>query len=147
MPGNAIPQFTKNGVVGSALATAANTSSMGTGTIETDIFKVLTAGTDGTFVEFVRFLAVATTPTNTTATIGRVFFSSVTSGATTSANTFLVAEIPLPVSAADNAAIALNPVDVAINCRLPAGFALLFTTHAAPVANTNWRATAFGGDY
>lgn len=148
MPGNATPQFTKNGVLGSVLVTAANTSSQGGGTIATNIFLALTAdASNGTFVEYVRWIATATAPTTTTATVGRVFASSVTSGATTSANTILLAEVPLPATAADNASTAVNQIDVTINCRLPAGWTILVTNHAAPAANTNWRATAIGGDY
>lgn len=147
MAGNATPQFTKNGVIGSAISSAANTSSSGAGTIGTNIWKILTAGSEGTFVECVRFLPVATATTTTTATVGRVFASSVTSGATTSADTFLVAETVLPAVSAGSASTAVNNLDVPVNFRLPAGWTLLFTTHAAPASNTNWRATAFGGDY
>ena len=148
MAGNAIPQFCKNGVVGSVLSTAANTSSQGGGTIGTDIWKAFTAdATNGSFVEFVRFIATATAPTSTTATVGRVFISSVTSGATTSANTYLIAEMALPVTAADNATTAVNPLDIAINLRVPAGYTILMTTHAAPAANTAWRLDVIGGDY
>ena len=148
MAGNGIPQFTRNGVVGSAISTAGNTSSAGTGTIGVDIWNVVTANAlEGTFIEFVRFIAVATTPTSTTATVGRLFVSTVAAGVTTSANTYLLAEVTLPITAADNATTAVNPLDIPVNFRLPAGYTLLFTTHAAPVANTNWRALAVGGDY
>lgn len=147
MPGNATPQFTKNGVVGSAVSTAANTSSAGGGTIGTNIFLIIQAdATNGTFIEFVRFIAVATAPTSTTATVGRLFVSTAAT-VTTAADTFLLAEVTLPITAADNATTAVNPLDIALNFRLPAGSKLLFTTHAAPVANTNWRAVAVGGDY
>lgn len=147
MASNTTPNFTKNGVVGSVLVTAANTSSQGGGTIATNIFLALTAGADGTFVEYVRWIATATTPTTTTATVGRVFASSVTSGATTSANTILIGEVPLPATAADNASTAVNSIDVPVNFRLPSGWTILVTNHAAPAANTNWRAIAIGGDY
>ena len=147
MAGNTSPQFTLNGVVGSALSIAGNTSSMGTGTIGVDIFLLVLAGLEGTFIEYVRFIPVASTPTSTTATVGRLFVSSVAAGATTAANTYLLGEVVLPVTAADNALTAVNPLDIAVNFRLPAGYTLLFTTHAAPVANTNWRGVAVGGDY
>lgn len=148
MAGNAIPQFTKNGILSSVLVTAANTSSAGGGTIATDIFLLLTAdATNGTYVETVRFIPVATTPTTTTATVGRIFASTQTAGATTSANTFLLAEVPLAAIAADNASNPVAPVDVALGIRLPAGYTLLVTNHAAPAANSNWRAIALGGDF
>ncbi len=148
MAGNGIPQFTKNGAIGSALVTAANTSSQGGGTIATDIFKAFTAdASNGSFVEYVRFVPTATTPTTTTATVARVFVSSVASGAVTSANTWLIGEMALPATAADNASTAINPFDIAVNLRLPAGWTILVTNHAAPAANTAWRLLVVGGDY
>jgi len=146
--GNSTPQFTKNGNVNSVLVTAANTSSAGGGTIATDIFKAFTADTtNGAYVERVDFVAVATTPTTTTATVGRVFLSSQTSGATTSANTWLIGEVALPAAAADNTATATNPVSVPVGYRIPAGYTILVTNHAGPAANSNWRANVIGGDY
>lgn len=148
MAGNASPIFTRNGRIESILVTAANTSSAGGGTVATDIFKAATAdATNGSFVEFVRWIPVATAATTTTATVGRVFASSVTSGATTSSNTYLLAEVALPATAADNASTAVNPIDVALNIRLPAGWTILCTNHAAPAANTNWRLVVPIADY
>lgn len=148
MAGNGIPQFTRNGVVGSAISTAGNTSSAGNGTIGVDIWNVVTADAlNGTFIEFVRFIAIATTPTTMTPTVGRIFVSMVTAGITTVADTFLLAEVALPAASADSATNGGNPLDIPVNFRLPAGWALLFTTHAAPVANSNWRVIAVGGDY
>ncbi len=148
MAGNATPQFTKNGIIGSVLVSAANTSSAGGGTVATDIFKAFTAdATNGSFIDYVRCIVVATAPTNTTATVGRIFASSVTSGATTSANTILLAEVALPITAADNATTASNWIDIPLNFRLPAAWTILVTTHAAPVAATNWRFVVIGGDY
>lgn len=148
MPANSIPRFTKIGDIASVLVTAANTSSQGGGTIGTDIFKAFTAdNTNGSFVERVRWMPTATAATTTTATVGRVFLSSVSSGATTSANTYLIAEVTLPAIAADNASTAVQPLDVPLGLALPAGWTVLVTTHAAPAANTAWRAVVFGGDY
>lgn len=145
----AIPQFTQNGRISSVLVTAANTDSSGVGTIGSTNFLVLLAdATNGTLVEFVRFIPVATVAgTPTSPTVGRIFASSVTSGATTSANTFLLAEVVLAAQSADNTATAVNQIDIPLNFRLPAGWTLLATNHAAPASNTNWRATAVGGDY
>ncbi len=148
MAGNTNPQFTKAGEFNSVLVTAANTSSQGGGTVATDIFKAFTAdATNGSFVETVRFIPTATAPTTTTATVGRVFISSVTSGSTTSSNTFLLAEVTLPAVAADNASTAVYPIDVPINFRLPAGYTILVTNHAAPAANTAWRVDVISGSY
>jgi hypothetical protein len=148
MAANTSPIFTKNGNVNSVLVTAANTSSQGGGTIATDIFKAFTAdATNGSFINKVRWIPTATTPTTTTATVGRVFMSSITSSTTTSANTHLLAEITLPAIAADSASAGATYFDIPIGAAIPAGYTILVTNHAAPAANTAWRAVVFGGDY
>ena len=148
MSGNTDPIFSKVGRIDSVLVTAANTSSQGGGTIATDIFKAFTAGADGSFIQRVRLIPTGTTAnTNTTATVARIFISSITSGATTSANTFLVAEVTLPVISADSSTVAAAFFDVVLGFAIPANYTILVTNHAAPAANTAWRAVVFGGDY
>lgn len=149
MPANTNPIYTKQGLKGSVLITAANTSSQGGGTIGTDIFLACTCdATNGSFIQRVRWIPTATAPTNTTATVGRVFLSTVASGAVTSANTWLWQEVALPVIAADNATAAAIFFDVMLGFAIPPGTqTILVTNHAAPAANTAWRATVIGGDY
>lgn len=127
--------------------TAANTNSQGSGTIGTDIFLVGTVGASGSFVDRVRFSPTATTPTTTTATVGRVFYSTVSSGTTTNINTFLLGEITLSATAADNASTSAPLFDLPININLPSGTSILVTNHAAPAANTTWVATMIGADF
>jgi len=133
--------------ISSVRVTAANTSSQGGGTIGTDIFLAGTIGASGTFVDRVRFSPTATTPTSTTATVARVFYSTQSSGATANTNTFLLGELTLPVVAADNTTSSAQVLDLPINVNLPAGYHILVTTHAAPAANTAWVATLIGADY
>jgi hypothetical protein len=134
--------------VGSVLVTAANTSSQGGGTIGTDIFLAFTAdATNGSFIQRVRLLPTGTAATTTTATVGRIFISTQASGATTSSNTYLVAEVTLPAIAADNASAAAIWYDVTLGIPVPASATILVTNHAAPAANTAWRAVVFAGDY
>lgn len=148
MPANTDPMYTRVGNVGSVLITAANTSSQGGGTVATDIFLACTGDdTNGTNIQRVRFIPTATTPTTTTATVGRVFISSVDSGATTSANTWLCGEVTLPAIAADNASTAVIWYDVPLGFALKPGQNILVTNHAAPAANTAWRALVIAGDY
>lgn len=148
MPGNTDPIFTKNGKINGVLVTAANTSSQGGGTIGTDIFLAFTAdATNGSFVQRVRLIPTATTPTATTATVARIFLSSVTSGATTSANTHLWDELTLPSVNADNASAAVPEFDIMLGFALPPGWTILVTNHAAPAANTAWKAVVVAGDY
>jgi len=148
MPANRQPAFTRLGNHGAVLVTAANTSSAGGGTIGTDIFLAFTAdATNGSFIQMVRWMPVATAPTTMTPTVGRVFISSVTSGATTSANTILWGEVALPNVPADNASTAVYPLEVPFGWWLKPGHTILVTNHAAPAANSNWRALAVVGDY
>lgn len=146
---NTDPIFSRNGKIGSVLVTAANTSSQGGGTVGTDIFLSFTAdATNGSFVKLVRFIATGTTAnTATTATVARVFISSVTSGSTTSSNTYLISELTLPSVTADSSTAAASYLDVALGFPIPAGYTILVTNHAAPAANTAWRAVVVAGDY
>ena len=148
MPGNSDPLFIRVGKNTSVLVTAANTSSQGGGTIGTDIFLAFTAdATNGSFVRRVDWIPTATAPTTTTATVGRVFLSSVSSGATTSANTRLLAEVVLAATAADNASTNVSPISIPLDLVLAPGETILVTNHAAPAASTAWRVNVFGGDY
>lgn len=148
MSANRQPAFTRLGNHGGVLITAANTSSAGGGTIGTDIFLAYTAdASNGSFIQTVRWAAVATAPTTMTATVGRVYISSVTSGATTSANTFLWGEIALPNIGADNATTAGYVLEIPFGLWLKPDNTILVTNHAAPAANSNWRALVIAGDY
>lgn len=148
MASNTTPNFTRDGSISSALVTAGNGSSQGGGTVGTDEFLVLTAdATNGTFVDYIQWIPTATANTTTTAAVGRVYISSKTSGATTSADTYLFNEVALPAVNADGSTAAINAITVPCNFRLPAGYAILVQNSVAPAANTAWRATGFGGDY
>ena len=147
---NVQPRFTLNSNIGSCTPTAANTSSEGGGTIgggSPTIFVAFTAGTNGSFVDYIRFMATASTPTSMGATVGRVFVSSVSSGSTTSATAFCVGEVVLNAATADNASSANTGIDFPLGFPLPAGWTILVTNHSAPSANTQWQCTVFGGDY
>jgi len=126
---------------------SANTSSAGGGTIATDIFKAFTAGANGSFVQKVRFMSVATAPTTGVATTLRIFLSTVGSGATTAADTFLIGEISVPAIASDATTAATNFYDFIINAAIPSGMFIHITQHVAQTANQNWVAVCFGGDY
>lgn len=148
MAANTVPSFTKEALISSVLVTAGNTSSQGGGTIGTDIFLVATAGADGAFVEKVRLIPTATTAaTSTSITVARIFLSTQSSGATTSANTYLYAEAFLTNQSADSSTVAVTAIDMPLGFRLPAGMSILVTNHVAPAANSAWRALAIAGNY
>ena len=149
MAANTSPIYSLTPNISGIAPTAANTNSDGTGTIGTNIFKAYTAGSNGSYVSVIRWSAVGTAAaTNTTATVGRIFFSSLTSGTTSPGNnTFLVAEYSLAVQSTDHATNATFFIEVPINKALPNGWTVLVTNHAAPAANTAWQAVVYGGDY
>lgn len=150
MAANTAPIYTDTPSVGAPKAiSAANTSSLGTGTIGTDIFLVYTAGADGSLVNRVRLTPVASAAgTSTTATVARVFLSTQTSGATTGGtNTWNIGEIALPAQTADSTTAGVYSVDIPLNMPVPNGWTILVTTHHAPAANTSWHAVALGGDF
>ena len=149
MPGNATPQFTRNGNVSGVAITAANTNSEGVGTIGTTSFLAFTAdATNGSFVDTVRFFATASAAaTATTATVGRIFISSLASGTTAATNTFCIGEVWLPVLSADSSTQPNSPIDFPVGFRIPPGWTILVTNHAVPAASTQWIAVVIGGDY
>lgn len=149
MAGNAIAQFTKNGFAPAVRVTAANVSSEGDGTVGTSNYLVVQAdATNGSFIEFVRIMPRASLAnTSTSATVIRLFTSTVASGATTSANTNLIYEYLLPSIVAASSTGAVPWYDVPLNIRLAAGMTILGSSHVAAAANTSWGLQAFGGDY
>lgn len=149
MTANTSPVWALTPVASPVSVTAANTKSNGDGTIGTDIFLAYTAGANGGWVSKVRLTPSATSsPTNTAATVLRIYLSTKTSGATTGGtDTFLIAEQAVPSVSADNSSQGVPCVDVPLNLAIPTGYSLLVSTHAAPAANTSQHAVVFGGDY
>lgn len=151
--GNVQPQFTKQANIGTVAVTAANASSEGGGTVGTSIFLAFTPGANDSYVDFLRWMPTSSAAgTATAATVGRIFISTLNTGSTTSANTFLIHEDVLPGVTADSTSAANNPVDVALGFRINGSGAttpmyLLVTNHAAPNASTQWVAVTFAGDY
>jgi hypothetical protein len=92
-------------------------------------------------------MSVATAPTTGVATTLRVFVSTVGSGATTAANTFLVAEVSVAAIASDNSVNATNYYDMTLNLAIPTGMFIHVSQHVAQTANQNWIAVCSGGDY
>ena len=149
MPANFSPVFTLTPNMGGGAATAANTVGDGGGTVGTDMFKVFTAGANGSYLGRARFQAVASVAaTATTATVARLFVSSVTSGATLNTNTFCVGEINLATVTADHSTQATNFLEFPLNFAIPTGWFIHVTNHAAPATNTRWHVTFPGsGDF
>jgi predicted methyltransferase len=149
MAANVAPIFTKLPINDGVVLIGFSTSSSGAGLIGAggDLALVVTAGADGAFISKVRFIPTATTPTATSATVLRIYVSTVASGATTTATTVLWEERAVATQNASNSAANVNPVDVALNIPLKPGQSILVAQHVAPAANSSWRALAIGGHY
>jgi hypothetical protein len=150
MAANTSPIYSLTPNISGAEITTANTNSDGTGTIGTNLFKIYTAGANGSYVSVIRWSAVATTAaTATAATVGRLFITSLTTNTVTTpgTNTWLLAEYGLASQSADNSGTATFFIEVPIYKAIPATWCLLATTHAAANANTGWQVVVYGGDY
>lgn len=157
MPANTSPIFplTPNCPVGKKVGIAANVKSDGTGaqignggTAGDDMILVFTAGSNGSFVESVKFSpSGSTAATATAATVLRVYQSSQTTGATTAGNTTLLAEVQAAAQTADQTTTATFAFEVPLNKKIPSGQTILVSSHIVNNANTNWCVICYGGDY
>lgn len=151
MVANVQPIFSKTPKAEGSIWTSsltANTKSDGTGTIATDLVLAYTAGADGAYLNKIRFTPSASVAaTATTASVIRVYLSTIGSGATTRTNTFLIAELAAPAQTADQTTIATNPLELPLGFAIPSGMYLHWSMHHAAAANTSWQAVVMGGDY
>lgn len=85
--------------------------------------------------------------TATSATVHRVFLSTVNSGATTNVNTTLIQEIGAAAQTAAHATNAIFFLEVPLNIKLPTATYILVATSVINAANTNWEAVTFGMDF
>jgi hypothetical protein len=152
MPANSDPIYSKQGNAANigiwTSSLTANTTSDGTGTIATNMVKIFTAGVNGAKIDRIRlFPAASVAATPTTATVARLYTSTITSGATTRADTIPFAEIACPAQTADQTTTAVSPLEIPCGFVLPANQTILMSMHHAAAANTSWAATVWGGDY
>lgn len=150
MAQNTAPIFSKIPVVsfGTLTGNIGLTRSDGVGTVGTDLFKMFTANaTDGSFVSKIRISAAATTSTSMTASVIRIYISSITSGSTTAADTVLYQEVAVAALAAAHTSNATNFYEVSLNIALPPSYTILASIDDNLAANTRWQFLVFGGDY
>jgi hypothetical protein len=128
--------------------TTANTKNDGSGTIGTDILLAYTAGASGAYIDRIRLHPVGTTAaTATTATVGRIYISSITSGATANTNTHLWQEVACPSQTTDQTTTATVPIDIPMGIRIQASYTILFSMHHVAAASTMWEVTVIATDY
>ena len=152
MPANTSPIFALTPNVGEVkiTTTAALVRSDGSAAnaIGTDQFLAFTAGANGSFVQRVRFIPVASAAAvNSVATTLRVFLSTVNTGTPTAANTHLLAEISVPIISAANSTSAVTYYEIPLNIAIPTNNYILVSQHIAQTTNQSWQAIVFGGDY
>lgn len=143
MPANTSPIFTLTAKTQftTAAMTAVNTSLAGAGTTGTDVFTVFTAGTNGSFVQRVRFKAAAT---GGAAACGRVFINTAANANPVAGDSVLFDEITLPLTTV-SASAATAVYELPLNFMIPAGYRIMITLGAAVTGG--WYASCIGGDY
>ena len=147
MPANNSPIFTGTPRVSSVRVSAATTVSDGTGTVGTNMFLAFTPGTNGSYLQRVRFsLSEATMSTASAAATLRVGIATANTGTLTTANYFLYQEINCAAQTPTTTASSY-PIDIPLNFAIPSNQYVMVSTSVAPNANTAWVATVIGGDY
>lgn len=158
MPANTNPIFTLTPNVGAVKisTTSAVPASDGASTGATTVlmYSAFASGANGSFVQKVRFNPVASAAgVNSVATVLRVYLSTVSTtvgsaaGATTAANTMLLAEISVPAITSGSATAAATYFEIPLNIAIPTGRWILVSQHTAQTTNQSWQAQVFGGDY
>ena len=117
------------------------------GAIGTAQFLAFTSGPSGSFVQKVRFMSVATTPTTGVATVLRAYYSLVNTGTPTAGQIFLLGEISVGGLASANATNATNFYELPLNFAMPANKYILVSQHTAQTTNQNWQAFVIASDY
>ena len=115
--------------------------------IGTNQFVAFTSGPSGSYVQKVRFMSIATTPTTGVATVLRCHYTTVNTGTPTTGQAFLLGEISVGGLASANATNATNFYELPLNFAMPANTYLLVSQHAAQTTNQNWEALVIGSDY
>ena len=143
MPANTQPIFsltgdvsTNNGTGMSALVTAAAADYTG---ISANYALVCTAGTNGMYVDRLRFKAGGTN----VAAVARIFINNGSTQGTATNNTFY-GEQSLPATTASTTAATVD-VDYVLGFVIPSGFRIYFGLGAAVASG--WVCTAIGGQY
>jgi hypothetical protein len=139
MAANTSPIFTLSPEIQWAIsATTANTTKdLSSGTI----YPVFTGGTNGSYVQRIRFRTLGT---NLAATVARVWINN-GSATGTAANNTLFDEISLPATTVSETAAQAN-YELPLNFALPPSYRIYVTLGTAPNA-AGWDATIIGGDY
>lgn len=149
MAANTAPIWTRTPVITPVTITqsSANVNSTAPGTIGTNCFLACSSAADGSFLQKVRFTFVSTTHAiNSVGTTLQIYISTINTGATSAANTWLLAEAQ---AAAQTITTTTSPyvIEVPINMGVQASRYILVAQSIAQNANANWNAIAICGEY
>jgi len=147
MPANNSPIFTGTPRVSSIRVSAATTASDGTGTVGTNMYLAFTPGSNGSYLQRVRFsLSEATMSTASAAATLRVGIADTNTGTLTTSNYALYQEINAAAQTPTTTASSY-PIDIPLNFAIPSDKYVMVSTSVAVSENTAWVATVIGGDY
>ena len=142
MPANTQPIFSIKGEVQwSSLMNSANTGNV-TGATS---YLVFTAGTNGSFVQKIRFRHVPPSG-NTNATVVRVWINNGDDVTVVSNNT-LFDEITMANNTTFSQVAATAFYEIPLNFALPPNYRIYVTLGTPPSTGANIQATVIGGDY
>lgn len=150
MPANTTPLFVLTPNIGKTTVTAANVATDGSGTIGTNIFLAFTAGANGSRVESITITNAVATATTSAATRISCYYSTVTSGVTTSSNTYILNETTLAAGTARSATNTGVTATISFpgGLLMPSGTTILITSsNWTAAANDNLAVVVRGGDY
>jgi hypothetical protein len=158
MAANTAPIFSLTPNVGtvkiSTTSAVAQSDGASTGATTNLMYSLFASGASGSFLNRVRFNTVASAAAvNSVATTLRIFISTVSTamgsvaGATTAANTMLLAEVSVPLISTANSTNATTYFEIPLNIAIPTGRWILVCQHVAQTTNQSWQAVAIGGDY
>ena len=139
MPANTAPIFTLRPEImwNVSITTANNTGDLTSGTV----YPVFTAGTEGSYVQKIRFRH---TGANSAATVGRVWINN-GSTTTTAVNNTLFDEITIAANATFVTNAASTNYELPLMFALPPNYIIYVTIGAAAAGGID--ATVIGGDY
>lgn len=142
MPANTQPIFSVAGEIQwSSLMNAANTGNV-TGTTS---YLVFTAGTNGSYVQKIRFRHVPPSG-NTNATVARVWINN-GQDVTVTANNTLYDEVTIAANSSFSQVANTGFYEIPLNIVLPATYRIYVTLGTAPSTGAFIQAMVVGGDY
>jgi hypothetical protein len=142
MAANTQPIFSIQGEAQwSTLMNAANTGNV-TGSTS---YLVFTAGTNGSFVQKIRFRHVPPSG-NTAATVARVWINN-GNDVTVASNSTLFDEITIASNTTFSQVASTPFYEIPLNFAIPTNYRIYVTLGTSPTTGANIQATVIGGDY